>query len=116
MARFICGFLHCEQEFNPLFGSLPRLMCVRSHEGDVVLESVDAGNRPSDRPVPFHAGMWLNTTIYYLIKEAQSPGSHMMLERLTELMFVEASRRSCLIFTESRPSVAFAHRSSPSRL
>jgi len=93
VARFICGFLHCDQEFNPLFGSLPRLMCVRSHEGDVVLESVGAANRPSDRPVPFHAGMWLNTTIYYLIKEAQNPGSQMMLERLTELMFVEVLRQ-----------------------
>jgi len=92
VARFICGFLHCDQKFNPLFGSLPRLMCVRSHEGDVMLESVGAAKPPSDRPVPFHAGMWLNTTIYYLIKETQSPGSQMMLERLTELMFVEVLR------------------------
>jgi Cupin len=42
--------------------------------------------------VPFHAGMWLKTTIYYLIKEVQTPGSQMMLARLAELMFVEVLR------------------------
>jgi AraC family transcriptional regulator, alkane utilization regulator len=92
VARFVCGFLHCDQKFDPLFSSLPRLMCIRSHEGDVVLESVGAEKKPSDRTVPFHAGMWLNTTLYYLIKEAQNPGSQMMLARLTELMFVEVLR------------------------
>jgi len=90
--RFVCGFLHCDQRFNPLFGSLPRLLCVRSHQADVVLESAGKVNRTSDRPVPFHAGMWLNTTIYYLIKEAQSSGNEVMLARLTELMFVEVLR------------------------
>lgn len=95
VARFVCGYLHCDQKFNPLFGTLPRLLCVRNREGNVVLESFGATNRPSDRLVPFHAGMWLNTTLYYLIKEAQAEGSRsqMILGRLTELMFVEILRR-----------------------
>ena len=92
VARFVCGFLHCDQKFNPLFGSLPKAMRVRSLEGDVVLDSAEAEKRAPDRQVPFHAGMWLNTTIYYLTKEVQTPGSQMMLARLTELMFVEVLR------------------------
>jgi AraC family transcriptional regulator, alkane utilization regulator len=92
VARFVCGFLHCDQKFNPLFGSLPKVLCVRSLEGDVVLESAGKEDKPPDQPIPFHAGMWLNTTIYYLIKEVQTPGSQMMLARLAELMFVEVLR------------------------
>ncbi|HET7842485.1 MAG TPA: AraC family transcriptional regulator, partial [Terriglobia bacterium] len=98
VARFVCGFLHCDQKFNPLFSSLPKLMCVRSHAANVVLESAGGGT-PSE-PVPFHASMWLNTTIYYLTKEVQSPGSQMMLARLAELMFVEVLRH----YMEDLPS------------
>jgi len=38
--------------------------------------------------------MWLNTTLYYLVKEAQAQSSsnQLMLARLTELMFVEVLR------------------------
>jgi AraC family transcriptional regulator, alkane utilization regulator len=95
VARFVCGYLHCDQKFNPLFSTLPRLMCIRNHEGSVVLKSVGAGNELSDRLVPFHSGMWLNTTLYYLIKETQAQGSNsqLILARLTELMFVEVLRR-----------------------
>ncbi len=92
VARFVCGFLHCDQKFDPLFSSLPRIMCIRSREGDVVVESGGAQKKLTGPSVPFHAGMWLNTTIYYLIKEVQSPGSQMMLGRLAELMFVEVLR------------------------
>jgi AraC-like DNA-binding protein len=92
VARFVCGFLHCDQKFNPLFGSLPKVLRVRSLEGDVMLESGGAESLPPNQLVPFHAGMWLNTTIYYLIKEVQTPGSQMMLARLAELMFVEVLR------------------------
>ena len=95
VARFVCGYLHCDQKFNPLFSTLPRLLCIRNREGNVVLESVGAANPPANSPVPFHAGMWLNTTLYYLIKEAQAENSssQLILGRLTELMFVEVLRR-----------------------
>ena len=92
VARFVCGYLHCDQRFNPLFGALPRLLCVRSHQDGLVLKSVGTNIESSDRPVPFHAGMLLNTTLYYLIKEAQSSRNQMMLARLTEVMFVEVLR------------------------
>lgn len=94
VTRFVCGFLHCDQRFNPLFSTLPRLLCIRSREGDVVLKPVGTEKQSSDRSVPFHAGMWLNTTLYYLIREAQAQSSsnQLMLSRLTELMFVEVLR------------------------
>jgi AraC family transcriptional regulator, alkane utilization regulator len=91
-ARFVCGYLHCDQKFNPLFSALPRLLCVRSHADGLMLRSAGTDIRSSDRPVPFHAGMLLNTTLYYLIKEAQSSSNQLMLARLTELMFVEVLR------------------------
>ena len=92
--RFVCGYLHCDQRFNPLFSTLPRLLCVRSREGRVVLEAVGTENSPSPRSVPFQAGMWLNTTLHYLIHEAhaQNVSNQLMLPRLTELMFVEVLR------------------------
>jgi AraC-like DNA-binding protein len=94
VAQFVCGYLHCDQEFNPLFSALPRLLCVRSREGSVVLEPVGAENKSAHRAVPFQTGTWLNTTLYYLIKEAQAQNSsnQLMLARLTELMFVEVLR------------------------
>lgn len=95
VARFVCGYLHCDQKFNPLFSTLPKLLCIRNREGSVVLESAGAANPSIDRLVPYHAGMWLNTTLHYLIKEAQSQSasSQFILSRLTELMFVEVLRR-----------------------
>ena len=92
VARFVCGYLHCDQKFNPLFSTLPRLLCIRSREGGVVLEP--AGAETKSASVPFHAGMWLNTTLYYLVQEAQAQSSsnQLMLARLTELMFVEVLR------------------------
>jgi AraC-like DNA-binding protein len=94
VARFVCGYLHCDQRFNPLFSALPKLLCVRSRDGGVQLEPVGADIKPPGKSLPFHAGIWLNTTLYYLIKEAQaqSPSNQLMLSRLTELMFVEVLR------------------------
>ena len=94
IARFVCGYLHCDQKFNPLFGTLPKLLCVQSRGGEVLFESVGKKTQPPQAAVPFHSGMWLNTTLYYLIKEAQSgeAGNQSLLTRLTELMFVEVLR------------------------
>jgi AraC family transcriptional regulator, alkane utilization regulator len=92
VTRFVCGFLCCDQKFEPLFSTLPRLLFVRTHKGEVVVKS--ASMDFSDAPVPLHAGMWLNTTLSYLIQEAwqQKPGNQSVLARLTETMFVEVLR------------------------
>ncbi|MBZ5537861.1 MAG: AraC family transcriptional regulator [Acidobacteriia bacterium] len=94
VARFVCGYLHCDQKFNPLFSTLPKLLCVRSGEGGVVVEPVGPKNRTSAAAVPPHTGRWLSTTLDYMVKEAQTqkPGNESMVARLTELMFVEVLR------------------------
>ena len=93
VARFVCGFLHCDQKFDPLFSTLPRLLFVRTHQGEVVIKSAKTDS--SGAHVPLHSGMWMNTTLYYLIQEAGSerPGNQSILARLTELMFVEVLRQ-----------------------
>ena len=94
ICRFICGYLHCDQRFNPLIGALPRILLVRSRDGYVAVETVDrGGNRPAN--VAPAAETWLTGTLRYAISEARSarPGSVTMLGRLTELMFVEILRQ-----------------------
>lgn len=93
VARFVCGFLHCDQKFDPLFSTLPRLLFVRTNQGEVVIKSAKTDS--SGAHVPLHSGMWMNTTLYYLIQEAgaERPGNQSILARLTELMFVEVLRQ-----------------------
>ena len=57
IARFVCGYLHCDQKFNPLFGTLPKLLCVQSRGGEVLFESVGKKTQPPQAAVPFHSGM-----------------------------------------------------------
>ena len=92
VSRFVCGYLHCDQKFSPLFATLPRLLCVRTRTGDVVVESVGMAAETS---LPFHQGVWLKTTLYYLTQEAhaQKPGNQSILARLSETMFVEILRQ-----------------------
>jgi hypothetical protein len=73
--RFVCGYLHCDQRFNPLFESLPRLLLVRCGEGAAALEAVRAGDREGVA-MSSAAGTWLETTLRYTIAEATdaSPG------------------------------------------
>jgi len=73
-ATLVCGFLGCDlRPFNPLIASLPRLLHLRATSGQdwivqcmrqAVIESTDRG-----------------------------PGANAMLERLSEMMFIEALRR-----------------------
>lgn len=91
--RFVCGFLHCDQRFNPLFESLPRLLLVRCGEGAPALEAVRAGDREGVA-MSSAAGTWLETTLRYTIAEAMdaSPGRGGILPRLAELLFVDVIR------------------------
>jgi AraC family transcriptional regulator, alkane utilization regulator len=92
-SRFICGYLHCDQRFNPLIGALPTMLLVRSRDDYVAVEAVTKdGKRPSK--VPSGVETWLSTTLRYTISQARSarPGRITMLGRLTELMFLEILR------------------------
>jgi AraC-like DNA-binding protein len=72
-ASFVCGFLGCDRRpFNPLLGSLPRLIHMR---------------RMSDA--------WLDGFAREVTRESQlgRPGAESVLTRLAEVMFIELLRR-----------------------
>jgi AraC-like DNA-binding protein len=69
-----CGFLGCDlRPFNPLIGTLPRLL------------HVPAGG----------AGAWTSQVMQQAVHESQNrrPGGDAVLERISEMMFVDAVRR-----------------------
>lgn len=73
--RLLCGFLRCDAvNFLPLREALPPLLHVRTQASN------DAG--------------WLRATVAQIVAEADNPrtGSLSMLERLTEIMFIELLR------------------------
>ena len=83
--RFVCGFLHCDQRFNPLIGALPTIICVcgrDKHGLDSKSKTENAGL------VIVEADGWLGSTLRHTIEEADAmqPGSSAMLARLTELL------------------------------
>jgi AraC-like DNA-binding protein len=93
-SRFICGYLNCDQRFDPLVRALPNMLLVRSKDDYAAVEALDEnGSHPA--PVPRVSGSWLSTTLKFTINEARAarPGNAAMLGRLTELMFVEILRQ-----------------------
>lgn len=95
LTRFVCGYLACDQRFNPLMGALPALLCVRRRPEGVTLETPGSGSERRRIPLPADAAGWLTTTLEYLQAEvaALQPGSRAMLARLAELLYVEVLRR-----------------------
>ncbi|HUK24195.1 MAG TPA: AraC family transcriptional regulator [Terriglobales bacterium] len=93
-SRFICGYLNCDQRFNPLVAALPTMLVVRSSNDYAAVEAIDQNGTHPTR-VPQGAGSWLSTTLKFTIHEARAarPGNAAMLSRLTELMFVEILRQ-----------------------
>jgi AraC-like DNA-binding protein len=91
-ARFICGYLHCDQSFNPLIGALPRLLLVRRC-GTVVAENHAGGQAPSQDGTA--RDEWLEQTLRFAAEQAVSdrPGTAAVLARLFELLYVEVLRR-----------------------
>jgi AraC family transcriptional regulator, alkane utilization regulator len=93
---FICGFLHCDQRFNPLIGALPPLIVIRPRRnqnagGDETTEAAQA--RATILPV--QAEDWLGGTLRHMAEEAvgERPGNMEMLSRMSEILFVEVVRR-----------------------
>lgn len=72
-ASFVCGFIGCDlKPFNPLIATLPRLLHLPA-----------TGNALSEQFATFAAAE----------SAARKPGSEALLERLSEMMFVDAIRR-----------------------
>src|SRR5262249_1086842 len=69
-ARFVCGFLHCDQRFNPLIGALPTMLHVCGRDGAETGEpsEVETGRGPG--AVLVHADGWLASTLLHTIEEA----------------------------------------------
>jgi AraC-like DNA-binding protein len=70
----VCGFLGCDiRPFNPLVAVLPRLLHVK--------ETANEG--------------WINHFMHHAVAESKRkrPGGEAMLERMSEMMFVDAVRR-----------------------
>jgi len=93
IASFICGYLHCDQKFDPLFLTLPKLITIRLRHGAVALQPVGGESFVPGEVSP-DAGMWLESTVHYLIEEAiHAPQANStLLARLTELRLVETLR------------------------
>lgn len=91
--RFICGYLNCNQRFDPLFEALPSMLIIRRRTGYGTVEAIDRTPREI-ADVPQVSGTWLATTLKFAVNEALAarPGNAAMLGRLTELMFVEIVR------------------------
>jgi len=73
-ATLVCGFLGCDvRPFNPLIGTLPRLMHLRTADN--------------------HG--WTAEFMRQAVSESKDkrPGGEAMLERMSEMMFVDAVRR-----------------------
>jgi AraC family transcriptional regulator, alkane utilization regulator len=94
-AQIVCGYLQCDQRFNPLIGALPRVLLVCAGRRDERQTAEGVGDLPPWCIVRANSGDWLDNTLRYTIEEAdgERPGSAAMLPRLTELLFVEVLRR-----------------------
>jgi AraC family transcriptional regulator, alkane utilization regulator len=93
--RFICGYLYCDQRFNPLIGALPEILFVHSREHRDQTDKVETGRQLHSGAITIHTDEWLDATLKYMMKEAheKKQGSDVMLVRLTEILYVEILRR-----------------------
>jgi AraC family transcriptional regulator, alkane utilization regulator len=93
-ARFICGYLHSDQQFDPLLKSLPTLLCIRSRNGALTLETVEAAGRREHAIENQREAEWWHASLRYLIGETDvpGPGNRAVLARLAESLFVEVLR------------------------
>jgi Cupin len=93
-ARFICGYLHSDHQFDPLLKCLPAVLCVRSRDGALALETLDDAARRV-RPIEHQReAEWWQASVRYLIDETAvpGPGNRAVLARLAESLFVEVLR------------------------
>jgi AraC family transcriptional regulator, alkane utilization regulator len=93
-AHFICGYLHSDQQFDPLLKSLPAFLCVRARDNRLTLETSDHSGRHSQPIEHRREAEWWLASLRYLISEtaAPGPGNRAVLARLAESLFVEVLR------------------------
>jgi AraC family transcriptional regulator, alkane utilization regulator len=93
-SQFICGYLHADNQFDPLLGSLPAIVCVRARNNKLLLETVDHEKRLTHQIDHPQEAEWWQASLRYLIREASEPGagSRTIIARLAEALFVEVLR------------------------
>ncbi|MGE5335532.1 MAG: AraC family transcriptional regulator [Nitrososphaerota archaeon] len=98
MTRLVCGYLHCDQRFNPLIGALPDGMVIHLCDDGQGAGISGEGAAATSTVLPIQAGDWLETTLRHTVEEAlgEHPGNSDMLARLSEILFVEVVRRYML--------------------
>lgn len=89
--QFVCGYLFCDQRFNPLLGAVPEVIILTSVPQTTSTKK--SGQGPGSLYVD--PGSWLDATVNHLVSEVyeKKPGSATVITRLTELLFVEILRR-----------------------
>lgn len=93
-AHLICGFLHSDQRFDPLLKSLPAMLCVRSRDDALTLETLDGTGRVVQSITHPQEKEWWRASVRYLMSETATPGpgNRAVLARLAELLFLELLR------------------------
>lgn len=95
VTRFICGFLQCDQQFNPLLRALPDALVVSNRDQAARAVTSNGASQSRERTAVIRSGEWLGATLRQTVEEADygDSGSIVMLGRLAEILFVEALRR-----------------------
>jgi len=96
VTQLVCGYLHCDQRFNPLLGALPDVMVVHpNHDGRAAETGLSGAGALGSAALAIQPGDWLETTLRHTVEEAlgERPGNTDMLARLSEILFVEVVRR-----------------------
>lgn len=91
--RFVCGYLRCDQRFNPLIGALPMLIVACPRRGEIRSLPAPDGDAPTAGEAQLDT--WLEEALERVVAEAGSnaAGSAAMATRLTELLYLEVLRR-----------------------
>jgi AraC-like DNA-binding protein len=94
-SRLVCGYLQCDQSFNPLLGAMPQAIVVRVRDGAASVQTTGGTTELSQLVIPAEAANWIETTLRYAVSEAHTDNAAggTMLARLAELVFTEVMRR-----------------------
>ena len=93
--QFICGYLLCDQRFNPLLGAVPEVITLLRSNGITKASEEESNSKELPNALNIDQDSWLDITLNHLQKEVKGKnmGSSTMITRLTELMYIEVLRR-----------------------
>jgi AraC-like DNA-binding protein len=93
--NLVCGYLHCDQRFNPLLGAMPQVVCVRIKDGAALVRATGIDTELRQLAMPPETANWLESTLRHMVSEARGAAGTgaPMLARLAELIFAEVMRR-----------------------